>query len=152
MPAAIAIPLIMGATTGMQLYGAHKQSQAAKGAAKTQTDAANQAMQMQYQLAQQALGVQQQQADRMYSQYAPLAQFGGQTLGALARGVGLPGDVRTGSGLVAGGAGQGGMAPPAPPLPAPPGMPPAFGLNQRPAWLPGGAQPLSRVFAAGGGR
>jgi hypothetical protein len=44
MPAAVAIPLIVGAaSTGATLYAAHKSASAAKDAAKTQSDAATKA-------------------------------------------------------------------------------------------------------------
>lgn len=54
MPAAIAVPLIVGgATAGATLYGAHQASKAAKDAAQTQTDYGNRALDLQQQMYQQ---------------------------------------------------------------------------------------------------
>ena len=61
MPAAVAIPLIIGAgQTVASLAGAKMASNSAKGAAKIQTDASNQAARRQDQATQQALGYYQQ--------------------------------------------------------------------------------------------
>jgi hypothetical protein len=51
MPAAVAVPLIVGAASaGATVYGAHKASQAAKDAAQTQTNYGNKALDLQKQM------------------------------------------------------------------------------------------------------
>lgn len=63
MPAAVAVPLIVGGVTaGTNIFNAHQQGNSADRAARLQTDAANQAAQLQAQAAENALKFQQEQA------------------------------------------------------------------------------------------
>lgn len=68
MPAAVAVPLIAaGASTGAQLFGAHKAAGAAKDAARLQSQSADRAMAM------------------MHQAYQPYLTAGGQGMNTLAR-------------------------------------------------------------------
>lgn len=65
MPAAIAIPLIIGAaSTGAQIYGAHKAAGAAKDAAKIQNDAGQKALDYQQHATDQSLAFLRTNQDR----------------------------------------------------------------------------------------
>ena len=91
MPAAIAVPAIIGAAgIGTQLVGAKMASGAARDAAETQERAAQRAAAMQAQATRDALAAQERAYGHSAGLLAPYAQMGASAMGSLAQGLGLP--------------------------------------------------------------
>lgn len=103
MPAAIAVPLIVGgATAGASIAGAKMASNAAKNAAKTQTAAADRSAQLQYDLGNKSLDMQRQMYEQGRADMAPWRNTGQAALGQLSSRMGLGGGMSLGGGAPAG--------------------------------------------------
>lgn len=76
MPAAVAVPLILGGVSaGASIYGATRQSNAVRDSTRTQTQAANQAAALEAQIARDQLAFQQQQAKLTQANFDATQKF-----------------------------------------------------------------------------